>query len=93
MHARFGEIIELFEDNGKKMVHIRWYDHASKTLIQEAHHPRELFATNLCESQQCRLISGKCVVERITPDNTPSEVKVPQYAEGTPENRLFYRCV
>lgn len=87
---RFAEVIEFYEEDTEKKVHLRWYEHASKTILQEAHHPRELFPTFVCETVRCCFIFGKCVVKRCDPSQVSS---MPRYKKGTPLNHFFYRLV
>lgn len=90
--CRFGEVIQLYDEPRKKgnlkMMHIRWLVHASKTILQEAHHPRELFATYDCDLLPVNVIDGACEVRRLDPGDT-----VPQFSVTCPENIFFLRCV
>lgn len=58
---RFGQIASYGSDEfGTVSVHILWLEHAAK-ILQEGHHPCELFCTEMCED-----IDACAVVEKVS---------------------------
>ncbi|GJE89469.1 S-adenosyl-L-methionine-dependent methyltransferase [Phanerochaete sordida] len=43
----------------KKTVHLRWFEHSSKTVMQEIFDPHELFLTDICDDADVRALVGK----------------------------------
>lgn len=44
------------------MLHVQWFEHASKTVLQEISDPQELFLTELCDSVEISLVVDKADV-------------------------------
>ena len=60
-------------------VHVQWYQHSSKTILQELGHTQELFLTNACDTQSLKHIVGKVNVHYIKPDQSLADVKPHDY--------------
>ncbi|THG98216.1 hypothetical protein EW026_g3934 [Hermanssonia centrifuga] len=58
----FGRIVSINQRG--RTAHIQWFEHASKTLLQEIHDPQELFMTEICDTLELRLIVGKVNARR-----------------------------
>ncbi|KAL4250277.1 DNA (cytosine-5)-methyltransferase [Abortiporus biennis] len=56
----FGRII--FIDQKKKVFHVHWFEHSSKTIMQEISDQQELFYTETCHNVDIRTVLGKVVV-------------------------------
>ena len=71
--ARFARVIYLNEEH--ENVHVQWFEHSSKTFLQELGHSQELFLTNQCDMQRIEHIIGKVDTHYIKPDQSLAEVK------------------
>jgi len=60
-------------------VHIQWFEHSSKTILQELGHPQELFLINQCDTQALRHIIGKVNTHYIKPDQSLAGVRPHDY--------------
>ena len=49
--------------------HVQWYEHGSKTILQETAHPYELFALAECADIPVGAILGSCAVKHIKPSD------------------------
>lgn len=47
--------------------HVRWYEHGSRTILQETAHPYGLFALAECADIPVGSILGPCVVQHLKP--------------------------
>ncbi|TCD63769.1 hypothetical protein EIP91_004952 [Steccherinum ochraceum] len=56
----FGIIVWINQQN--KTIHIRWFEHASKSILQEICNPRELFLSKTCSTIDVTLLCGKAEV-------------------------------
>ncbi|KAG9313921.1 S-adenosyl-L-methionine-dependent methyltransferase [Chiua virens] len=72
-HFWFARIIQIHE--GDETVHVQWFEHSSKTLLQELGNTRELFLTNTCDTQKLNLIIGKVEVRYIKPGQSLEDVR------------------
>ncbi|KIJ27818.1 hypothetical protein M422DRAFT_37561, partial [Sphaerobolus stellatus SS14] len=79
---RFCQIIYLYDSFHSKnspnsrvpTAHVRWYDHGSKTILQEMAHPYALFALTECNDIDVGAIMGPCTVQHLKPgDEEPLE--------------------
>jgi len=57
------------------MVHVQWFDHSSKTIIEQLGQPQELFLTTHCDTIAITTIVGKVEAHYIAPGQSLSEVK------------------
>ncbi|KAI0348187.1 S-adenosyl-L-methionine-dependent methyltransferase [Trametopsis cervina] len=57
----FGKIIYINQKN--KTAHLQWFEHSSKSLLQEIHDPSELFLTKTCGDLQLSAITAKVSVQ------------------------------
>lgn len=62
---RFGKIVSINEEY--ENVHIEWFEHSTKTAMEQLGHPQELFLTNLCSTVELDLIVGKVSAQYIDP--------------------------
>lgn len=60
---RFANLISITDHLGKKMAHVHWLEHSSKTYLEELSDPRELFMTQLCDDIPFADILGKVLCE------------------------------
>jgi len=56
---RFAKLISITDNLGRKMAHIHWFEHSSKTYLEEVSDPRELFMTQVCDDVPFADILGK----------------------------------
>lgn len=71
------------------MAHVQWALHGSGTLLQQLHHPREVFLTFSCDWVAIGLFHQKVPVDHFIDPNGPLwEAKKTHSA-----NRLFCRYV
>jgi len=56
---RFARLISINDSLGKKMAHLHWFEHSSKTYMEEVSDPRELFMTQVCDDVLFSDILGK----------------------------------
>ena len=59
---RFAKIVYIFYDTEDQAVsiHVRWFIHGSKSMLQEKAKPQELFLLNECVSLDASVILGHC---------------------------------
>lgn len=50
------------------LLHVQWFEHSSKTLLQEMAHPLELFALYECDDIAVGAVLG--LVDVVNPDST-----------------------
>lgn len=60
-------------------VHVQWFEHSSKTILQELGHSQELFLVNQCDTQALRHIIGKVITHYIQPDHSLADVQPHDY--------------
>lgn len=48
-------------------VHVEWFEHSTKTAMEQLGHPQELFLTNTCSTVEFDLIVGKVLVQFVNP--------------------------
>ena len=54
--------------------HVQWYEHGSKTILQEIAHPYGLFALTECADIPIGSILGPCAVQHLKPgDEEPHD--------------------
>ncbi|OCH84951.1 S-adenosyl-L-methionine-dependent methyltransferase, partial [Obba rivulosa] len=66
----------LYIDQLRTQFHVQWYEHSSKTMLQELGNPRELFLWNGCDDVDIRLVLGNIPVHHNCADQStvgPSE--------------------
>ncbi|KAI0095061.1 S-adenosyl-L-methionine-dependent methyltransferase [Irpex rosettiformis] len=68
----FGRI--LYIDRKQKTAHVQWFEHASKTLLQEIHDPNELFLTETCGTIELWTILKKCICHFINTRHKDSKL-------------------
>ncbi|KAF9030701.1 S-adenosyl-L-methionine-dependent methyltransferase [Hymenopellis radicata] len=61
----FCRICYFFEDKESKMFHAQWFDHSSRTLLQELGHSKALFLLQSCEDLKLATIVQKVHVDYI----------------------------
>lgn len=66
--VRFARIIHIHEVH--ETVHVQWFEHSSKTFLQELGHIQELFLTNQCDTQKIIHIIGKVTTHYIAPEQS-----------------------
>ncbi|KAF8559884.1 S-adenosyl-L-methionine-dependent methyltransferase [Imleria badia] len=76
-HFWFARIIHMNEEH--ETVHVQWFEHSSKTILQELGHSQELFLINQCDTQALTLIIGKVNAHYIKPDESIAGVKPHDY--------------
>lgn len=54
---RFAKIVYINQQT--KAFHLQWFEHASRTILQEISDPQELFLTELCDTMGIELIVDK----------------------------------
>ncbi|EGO05372.1 hypothetical protein SERLA73DRAFT_68986 [Serpula lacrymans var. lacrymans S7.3] len=81
----FAKIIYL--DGEHETMHVLWFEHSTKTVLQEISDPQELFLTDICNSLAFSLIVGKVTVH--FPDPL---TKLPTFKPQDFYCRLVYDC-
>ncbi|KAG0703678.1 S-adenosyl-L-methionine-dependent methyltransferase, partial [Suillus ampliporus] len=61
----FGKIVYINEEY--ENVHIEWFEHSTKTAMEQLGHPQELFLTNICSTVDFDVIIGKVLVQFVDP--------------------------
>ena len=79
--VRFAKIIHMNEEH--ETVHVQWFEHSSKTILQELGHAQELFLVNQCDTQALGHIIGKVDTHYIQPDESLADVQ---------PHDFVYRC-
>ncbi|EKM61513.1 uncharacterized protein PHACADRAFT_204683 [Phanerochaete carnosa HHB-10118-sp] len=49
----------MYFNQQRKKVHVRWFEHSSRSITQEIYDPRELFLTDICDDEDIRILVGK----------------------------------
>lgn len=60
---RFAKLISITDHLGKKMAHVHWFEHSSKTYLEELSDTRELFLTRVCDDVPFADVLGKVLFE------------------------------
>ncbi|KAH7886266.1 S-adenosyl-L-methionine-dependent methyltransferase [Phlebopus sp. FC_14] len=73
----FAKIISI---NGEhETVHVQWFVHSSKTILEELGHPQELFLTDQCGTLDMNCIIGRVEAHYIDPTRPAPEIKAHDY--------------
>ncbi|PSR77616.1 hypothetical protein PHLCEN_2v7806 [Hermanssonia centrifuga] len=80
----FGHICYMYEKDAKKFMHLQWYQHGSKILLQETAHPQALFLTDECDDVLIESIYQKANLRVL--GSTEEE---PPVAPDTEENSFY----
>ncbi len=80
----FGHICYMYEKDTKKFMHLQWYQHGSKILLQETAHPQALFLTDECDDVLIESIYQKANLRVL--GSTEEE---PPVAPDTEENSFY----
>jgi hypothetical protein len=62
---RFGKILYISDEF--ENVHVEWFEHSTKTAVEQLGHPQELFLTNICSTVEFDLIVQKVSVQFVDP--------------------------
>ena len=70
----------------RRKMHLQWFDHAPRSILEELADPRELFLWNSCGEISANDAYGKVKVQyRVQPDKTTGA-----YLESRAEPSIFY---
>ncbi|EIW64172.1 S-adenosyl-L-methionine-dependent methyltransferase [Trametes versicolor FP-101664 SS1] len=61
----FAKIIYI--DQHKRTLHVQWYEHSSKTYLDEISDPHEVFLWPTCDDIDARIVVGKATIHRAPP--------------------------
>ncbi|KAH9849210.1 S-adenosyl-L-methionine-dependent methyltransferase [Lenzites betulinus] len=61
----FAKIIYINQQ--KKMLHVQWFEHASKTFLNEISDPHELFLWPTCNDIDVKIVLGKATIHKAPP--------------------------
>ncbi|KAL4067275.1 S-adenosyl-L-methionine-dependent methyltransferase [Scleroderma yunnanense] len=64
----------VYIDGDDETVHVQWFDHSSKTIVEQLGHPQELFLTTHCDTVGVNLIIGRVEAHYIAPGQSLAEV-------------------
>ena len=70
---RFGKIVYINEEY--ENVHVEWFEHSTKTAMEQLGHPQELFLTNICSTVEFDLVVGKVSVQFVDPSKAMPVVR------------------
>lgn len=56
-------------------MHVQWFEHSSKIMLENISDPQELFFTDLCDTLDLRFVVGKAVVHYRRPNVQPAPLK------------------
>lgn len=62
---RFAKILYISDEF--ENVHVQWFEHSTKTAMEQLGHPQELFLTNICSTVEFDVIIGKVSVQFVDP--------------------------
>jgi DNA (cytosine-5)-methyltransferase 1 len=62
---RFAKIIYISDEF--ENVHVEWFEHSTKTAMEQLGHPQELFLTNICSTIEFDVIIAKVSVQFVDP--------------------------
>ncbi|KAI0043541.1 hypothetical protein FA95DRAFT_1575056 [Auriscalpium vulgare] len=79
----FVKIISIKREHSE--FHIQWFEHSSRTFLEDMGNPRELFLTLLCDDLAFNVVVGKLRVTRVDGDYVPENLDGYFY-------RLAYHC-
>ncbi|KAF9225292.1 S-adenosyl-L-methionine-dependent methyltransferase [Gyrodon lividus] len=69
----FARIVSI---NGEhENVHVQWFEHSSRTFLEQLGHPQELFLTERCDTVRLNSIIGRVEVHYIEPARSLAAVK------------------
>jgi len=66
-------------DGQTDTAHVQWFEHSSKTFLQEIADPKELFLTNICDNIPVSLFSGRVNATHLQTDTYPQPQTQPRY--------------
>ncbi|KAI9769140.1 MAG: hypothetical protein M1840_004491 [Geoglossum simile] len=84
----FARVVYLFEEDGDKLAHFRWFSHGGDTCLEETAGPRELFLLDSCDDNPLEAVAGKIDVEFVGNDSGSDIVELGRDSE---KNFFFYR--
>ncbi|KAI0686823.1 hypothetical protein BC835DRAFT_1309374 [Cytidiella melzeri] len=82
----FGRI--LYINSHDETAHVQYFEHASKTLLQEIHEPSELFLTQTCGSIELKTILRKCTCHYV--ENRGRAAQMPEIKNCWKQFEFFY---
>lgn len=74
---RFAKIISI--DGHEGTAHIQWFEHSSRTIMQEISDPMELFLCTNCDEIELKIICGKVPYKQLEPGQS-----------APPDNTVYY---
>ncbi|TFY55316.1 hypothetical protein EVG20_g9367 [Dentipellis fragilis] len=80
----FAQIMYFQDTDRGYAVHVRWFEHSSKTVLGDISDPQELFLTNICDGIRPQTLSGK--VEAV-------ELEQDQTALSNDEDHYYYKFI
>ncbi|KAI8138541.1 S-adenosyl-L-methionine-dependent methyltransferase [Fennellomyces sp. T-0311] len=80
----FARVVSLFEQDGDKMFHARFFSHGKETVLGELAGERELFLLNDCADNYLDAVMGKCNIQYLD-----ASEKEPTAFQG--KNFWYYR--
>uniref|UniRef100_A0A0W0FBK8 DNA (cytosine-5-)-methyltransferase n=1 Tax=Moniliophthora roreri TaxID=221103 RepID=A0A0W0FBK8_MONRR len=69
----------------RQQAHVQWFNHSSKTIMQEIHDSQELFLHHLCNNISLNALVGKVTVHRV--DCTPDKIN------PIPFGQYYYKMI
>lgn len=84
MLSRFGRIVHINQQRRK--LHLQWFDHAPRSILEELADPRELFLWNSCGEISADEAYGKVQVHY----KLPLDQKNGTYSESRADPSVFY---
>ncbi|KAG9029241.1 hypothetical protein FRB95_005562 [Tulasnella sp. JGI-2019a] len=63
----FAEIVSIYLTEDTPFFHVRWFEHASKTILGECSSPQELFLTDECDQIDARAVVAKANITFLPP--------------------------
>lgn len=55
----------MYEKRGEKLLHVHWFAHGSKTLLQEAAHANSLYLLDSCDDIPVESVFKKCNLRQL----------------------------
>jgi DNA (cytosine-5)-methyltransferase 1 len=84
------KICSLFEEEGEKKLHGQWFQHAAKTILQEAEDPHALYLIDECDDVKLDSIHQKANVRTLSRDESiPQDPSSALFGER-PENNFYH---
>ncbi|KAG6331286.1 hypothetical protein ID866_7799 [Astraeus odoratus] len=65
----------VYIDGEDETVHVQWFDHSSKTCMEQLGQPQELFLTNRCDTVPMKIIIGRVATHYIAPGQSLADLK------------------